>query len=163
MLRLDDPQFEPVAAATLMRRVGTIPPIDLTPDELGWLNSARAAEEAERIAGEERARDEFQIVHLAALRRTDVSVERRYRGQRWREIAAAACAAFRSGVDPLDDEQLLRIAKKTLPSKIDRHGFMSLFTTPICMGESGSYINGRHRVEAMREAGVVECVVTIAS
>jgi hypothetical protein len=67
-------------------------------------------------------------------------------------------------VDPLDKNEIIsRVNASRLRSR-ERDWTIDLFIQPIGLrAKSRRWVDGRHRVEAMRRAGVVECVMQVLS
>jgi hypothetical protein len=71
-----------------------------------------------------------------------------------------AVRTFESGVSPRDLTAIGRVEAASQLSPSDQGAFSSLFVDPIVARPGADYYtNGRHRVAAMRRAGVVRCVV----
>jgi hypothetical protein len=65
-------------------------------------------------------------------------------------------------VDPLDEDEVRRLVVAAKLRRNDREWAIQLFTNPIGIyAESRNWVDGRHRVEAMRQAGVEMCVLKV--
>jgi len=112
------------------------------------------------ISDEEYERSAFQGVPIASLPATGVDLVG-WPGARvdWRSVTQFAIAIFNAGVDPLDESAIRQEVGGARLDRRDRSWARELFLDPIAiyaMGRRRS--NGRHRVEAMRQADVPECL-----
>lgn len=160
--RWSNPQWQQMALAEVERdvRVRPLPRIQLKPGEQLRLAALRQADEEERQQVLIQERSSIQIVALAYLPATEVDVQPTYYNANWPRIAHVAEQLLGSGIDPLDHGVVRREAKRRIVDSHDRSWLLSLFFDPIVVSlESQQYTNGRHRVHAMRRAGVRTCVV----
>lgn len=82
----------------------------------------------------------------------------------WRSVANVAVEILNADVDPLDHEAIRRCVLAAKLRKSDREWAIELFTNPIGIyAGSRRWVDGRHRIEAMRQAGVVVCVLQMLS
>jgi hypothetical protein len=119
-------------------------------------------QEAQRIVQDGRRRS-FDVVPVDKLPVTDQGSLRRggsvdYEGADWKAIAVAAESYLATGGDPNDSEDACRVGRETGLSESDLHWLQDLFSDPISLSDD-NYGNGRHRTEAMREAGVERIVI----
>jgi len=78
----------------------------------------------------------------------------------WPQVADVAVAWLESGGDPLDLAGLDRRARDAQLGADELDALWSLFADPITWFRGRDrYVNGRHRVHALRAAGVERCVV----
>ena len=84
------------------------------------------------------------------------------RGVDWQAVSQAAVDALTSGLDPVDREAVESATQWKKLATRDREWAKQLLTQPICLyAVSRRWVDGRHRVEAMRVASVRRCVVQL--
>lgn len=159
----ENPDFMGLDRRSLSNLVGhktdiTVP--HLTTSERDWIAAKETQDQrrAEQATIERRAA--IQIVWLADLPPTVVTAKREAQQQDWPAIGAAACKIYRSKVDPLDLKAVLAAHPARGLRGPTHHGLASLFANPIVASPRG-YTNGRHRTQAMRDVGVLECVIEL--
>lgn len=123
------------------------------------LVSYEARMEAETEEGERRELASFEVVDLEELPATDAELAERYGKADWPAIASLAIELLEEEVSPHDDKTIR--ARGTAALTNEGCGLLqSLFFAPIAIPrEASAFINGRHRIAAMRAAGVRRCVV----
>jgi hypothetical protein len=112
---------------------------------------------------EDYERAAFCVRPLASLPDSDVDIAGWHgAGVDWRSVAKVAAEIMNAQVDPLDDEEIRRRVLAARLRKDDREWAIQLFTNAIGVyAGSGRWVDGRHRIEAMRQAGVLECVLKV--
>jgi hypothetical protein len=112
---------------------------------------------------EDYERAAFGIQPLASLPRTGVDIAGwDGAGVDWRSVADVAVELMNAHVDPLDEDEVRRLVVAAKLRRNDREWAIQLFTNPIGIyAESRNWVDGRHRVEAMRQAGVEMCVLKV--
>jgi len=85
-----------------------------------------------------------------------------YESVDWAKLSQAATAYLETGQDPLDSFAVRSHGHDAGFSTSEVNWLESLFSDPIAAGE-WSYVNGRHRTEACREAGVTHLVIDTRS
>jgi hypothetical protein len=122
---------------------------------------------------DDEVRASFEVVRVAdlpAVSRADipvVSAEGKPCGcywcePDWRAIAAVSVQILEEGTDPLDHNALSTRAEELGLSADERgwlHGLFSPGAAIIVLRDSRQFMNGMHRIHALRMAGVERCVV----
>ena len=137
-----------------------VPGISYSREELGWIQGEAARLAAAVAADQTRRRAMTKVYEINRLREPGVAAREQASKQDWPRIARLSCECRETGIDPLDMKQVEDFADRADLSVQDRHGFISLFQDPIYHHPRG-YINGRHRIQAMLEAGVKRVVIRI--
>jgi hypothetical protein len=80
----------------------------------------------------------------------------------WYSVSQVAVEVFEAGVDPLDRGEVKhRVAQSNL-READRSWAEDLFCQPVAIySRSRLWVDGRHRTQAMREAGVKRCLAQV--
>jgi hypothetical protein len=112
---------------------------------------------------EDYERAAFCIRPLVSLPDTEVDIDGWHGAEvDWRSVANVAVEIMNADVDPLDHEEIRRRVLAAQLRRRDRGWAEQLFTNPIGIhAGSGRWVDGRHRIEAMRRAGVGMCVLQV--
>jgi hypothetical protein len=112
---------------------------------------------------DEYERQAFRVVTLGELPATGVTVvDWPLRNADWYTIARTAVDVLGSGVDPMDRDAVQELVSRCDLVQSTSDHVMVTFTNPIAMYDvSRQWVNGRHRVQAMREAGAERCVLQV--
>lgn len=108
-------------------------------------------------------RSAFQVVPMASLPATGVDPAG-WPGARvdWRSVTRLAIAIFRAGVDPLNELAIRQEVGAAGLHRREHSWAIDLFMDPIAIyAKSQRWSNGRHRVQAMRQADVPECLLKV--
>ena len=110
-----------------------------------------------RLSDDER-QGSFEIVALNSL--PDVPQDLEVPPGDWMSIAKVSVEFIAAGGNPLDVYAVNAFARNRLSQENDRFELYRLFTDEIVCGhDDNGFTNGRHRVHAMRLAGVERYVI----
>jgi hypothetical protein len=118
---------------------------------------------ADEPSDDDYERTAFRVVSIDTLPDSEVDLAG-WHGPHvdWYSVSQVAVEIFEAGVDPLDHDEVKRRVTESELRPGDRSWAEGLFCEPVGIyRRSRRWVDGRHRTNAMRGAGVKRCLVQV--